>query len=484
MNIIQSAKSLYKEAMGDSVVREQKSVQSLAQALNLGEMYAFQMLTGGYNITPYQAIEFYKIVAPVFTAIELLADKMSMIQPHIWNKKIGNYEDEKSPQLLALLNNPNADITQKEFFKAVASFYLITGNNYTIATGNINKPPLELFVPSPENINITMNMSDPFPETYQLYNTSANVGIYRKDETPKLGLIYVNRDRGTERQLWHMKTFNPTCDRTQRAYGLSKLNPIYYEIKQYMESNISNLSTLTKGARLSGLLHSENKLSETQRAYFRQQLNDNYSSASNAGRIMLLDGGKMDYKEMSKSNKDMDFRNLRNDSKSQVYTTLGIPIPYFESKNMTMNNFKESRLALYEDGVLPLADCVYQEKTNFLMPRFGLDNNVHEIWYNPEEIPALEGKHAEIIERKRKNKRLSVDEERALDGYEPIGGALGNTIFQSTTEVPLGTQPQQTTTTKKKFYEILSSHKDKEGKRLYSDEYIEKVAEKHKLQEG
>lgn len=425
------------------------------------------MAAGGTYISPLQALEYYESVSPVFTGINKLAKGFSAITPHIYNKETMKFEDDKGKEVLALLNHPNADKTQKEFMFALAAFYLSTGNTYILAGGNVNVKPLEITVIPPQDVMGIPAITDFSAAQYNITNQRTFV----RDEKPT-GFRYLTNDSLSE--LWHIRTFN-TGISTKLFNGLSPLSGVYYEIKQHIKASIHNISLLTKGARLSGIIFGQGEFTKVQRDIVTSEIRNRWQGEDNTGEMGFMSGGKFDFKELSQKIKDMDFRNLKNDVTLAIYIALDIPLPEVNPDSMSMNNYKEGKLALLDNAVLPLTDRMYEELTNFLFPRFKLDSNKYILAYNPAEIPALAARSAEIIETKSKSGAYTKDEIRALSNLPPVPG--GDVIYQPINLVPLGTSPIQKTTAEK-FIEIMRNYKDSDGNRRYSDEQIKKMTAK------
>jgi len=157
------------------------------------------------------------------------------------------------------------------------------------------------------------------------------------------------------KELWQIKTFNSRESRGD-FFGLSPLNPIFHEIEEYEYSNVNNTSVLKKGMRPSGVLiiDKEFNLTDAQYNRMRTQMAEKKSGAENAGDVLILEGGK-DFKQLSQTNKDMEFMELIKFVREQIYITKGIPLPMITSTSMTMNNFEESKYMMYDSDVLPFA---------------------------------------------------------------------------------------------------------------------------------
>lgn len=433
----------------------------------------------GTTILPRKAIQYYDGVASISTAIDLIAEEIENIRILILNKNADKDTDKFIDKhvLLDLLNHPNSDQTRREFLGQITHNYMITGNAFIGATGDINKPPLELISISPIEITIQGTTKDTFPEKY-IYLTPGIGGVtFKRQEDKKNRLIFVSQNsNGIEGQLWHIRGFN-TETGLNGLWGKSKLNSIFLEIEQIDNANRHNLSFLEKGMRSSAFVTSETSLTQDQRDSLREQLTQNYAGADNAGRIFFADGGKFNVTELSKTMKDMDFRGLREDMKIDVFNRLKVPLPLVTTESQTFVNMREAKLSLYDNAVIPLLNLLLQELTLFLFPRYNLDTSQLMLAFNPLEIQALRQR---IREENNEIKDIkTINEQRADEILDEQDG--GDVIYQPVNLVPLGTNPllqvsPLTTADKQKMIDsILLNQILETGERLYPDMAIKKI---------
>ena len=430
------------------------------------------------QVAAWQSLRYYEQISPVSIGVDKVVDEFKALQPAIFNKSDQEYTT--SHDFLTFLSRPNASISGQDFFKSYGTYYEVTGQVYLMATGNPNRPPLELFIIPPQFVEIRMD-SDGFPLSYQV-NSGSNLGAiaFTRKEIDGRFRYFNNSDR----ELWYVKDFNPNASSTN-FYGASRLNSIYYEIEQHLSSSRHNLSLLKRGGRLTGAIKTEGVLDQTQFDRLKEQIATTIAGADNAGHIPLLEAGA-DFVEMGKSNRDMDFAELKKEIKETIYTRLDIPVPLISSASMTMNNYQVANIALYDGAVIPLSTKLYGELTLFLGARFGL-NEDEILSCDPATIPALQSRRLTNLLQQNKLNILTDNEQRAQLGREGYSG--GNTIYKPGNMLAVGGDSDTTGNRKKpasrtKFINICREQKDVKGTRLYTDEQIETFADEEGLIDG
>lgn len=399
----------------------------------------------------------YKNVAPLSTSIDKISDEFKSIRPYIENLNTGELT-LKSP-LIELLKSPNADTTQKEFMRQIASLFEIHGNVYIVASSvNETSEPKELTVISPLDINISEDMKDGYPAYYTYDGT---INFYRKEFKNKFRFF----TKGGIQELWHIKNFGVE---NLRLEGFSKINSIYYKCKQWLLGSLHNMSMLERGARISLLVSMDGNISDAQREKIKAELNNKYTGAENSGKIMLLTGGQMNVKEMSQSNKDMDFINLETQAEKTIYSKYNIPLPLVMTDSQTFDNYRQANNIFYNSVILPLADKIYEELSIFLFPRYKIDINKFSLGYNKSEIAGLEAQTLTNLETLQRVGILNRDELRALIGY---GKTTDGEVFY----IPANLIPAGSTIpdAEKKIREYLQKQKDVNGNKIFSDADIE-----------
>lgn len=477
---------------------------------NTSNFYEFLLQSEWGQVSAYQAIKFYDRIAPLATGIDMLSDEFATLEPILFDDSSKKFV--KKDPVYNLLRRPNPNADRDLFFRQYAAYYEMTGNAYLMATGNPGRPPLEIFVIPSQCVTIMGNLKDGMPEQYTVSSFYGGVTVYNRRETNDT-MRFI--DDTNTRELYHIKDFNPNTN-INNMYGQSRLSAIYMELEQHYHSSKHNLSLLKKGARLSGALVTDGILTEDQYGRLQKQIELFYQGSDNAGRIMLGEGG-LKFNEMSINNKDMDFRKLKNDVTSAIYTRLKIPLALISPDHMTMSNMDSARLNLYDMAVLPLADRLYSELTKMLRPRYGW--NIDLIFrYDQEAIPALQARRNEELKTKKQINVNTTNEFRHMMGYDPLDDG-GDFVWQPNTMVPMTDDPLVTpagplpvealkpgdpaggpakpTTAKplgvkplasskpikKEFFQIMRAQVDAKGNRLFSEHQIERIAEAEGLED-
>jgi HK97 family phage portal protein len=135
-----------------------------------------------------------------------------------------------------------------------------------------------------------------------------------------------------------------------------------------------NKALLDNAARPSGALvysAAGQNLTGEQFGRLKEELEENFSGATNAGRPMLLEGG-LDWKTIALSPRDMDFIEAKHAAARDIALAFGVPpmllgIP----GDNTYANLAEANRALWRQTLIPLVVRVAEELSNWLSPGFG-----------------------------------------------------------------------------------------------------------------
>ncbi len=287
----------------------------------------------------------------------------------------------KDHPVLELLKQPSPYYTQGLFLEVLAKDYLVTNESHIVAIGNINRPPLELQPISPSNISIDEGMGGT-PNSI-IVAGSTLPGSYLPDNRKK-NVRYYN---GGLREAYYIRGYSTRNNSLLR--GQSLLVSASKEARQHILGSNHNVSILEKGGRISLVFHFEEDVGVDDLKAIKQRINEEYSGANKAGTIGVTSGGKLDIQELSKNNKDMEFTNLQQMAKFAVASQYDLPLALITTDAQTFDNFKEAKLALYDDAILPLANRLLDGLSAFLLPRYGIDPTKTRITYDVDTITAL-----------------------------------------------------------------------------------------------
>lgn len=450
--------------------------QEISVRKNISTSISFPeyLLDGGFSdLSCYAALVLYRKAMPLFNAIDKRATYFSQIPIRIKNEEGKFVEDHDS---FKLLSNPNADLTGNEFLYQISSYLDATGNVFLMATGRVDRPPLEIMSIPPHTITFGTSSGKfgflNIPDSITVNQSSIGQVTFFSEETENGIRFY---DSSKTKELWHIRQFNPFRS-SSNFWGMSKAMPIWLEIQNYISGNTTNWSMLKRGTRLSMAWINNSGVPLTEEQWNRMQEEaDKYKGENNAGGTPILDG--MDVKPIQQTNRDMEFKELQDSMLFKISIVYGIPLAFLTPKAMTLNNLETSELQLYDNAVIPLSSYIYQEITKFLMERYRTAD--YKFTFSPHDIPVLQSR---IIINANNQSKIGVNtdnEIRTLMGEEEIEG--GNTVWKPANLIPVGediyTEDNLQRPSRTKYIEFMKKIKEN-GVRKYSDSEIEIMADK------
>lgn len=403
---------------------EKKSRQVLGTSHELGSFLLFGQ-SGGQTAT--SALSLYRQSTAVSIPINKIVKAFKSIEPVI---KIGD-ELIKDHPVLDFLAQPSPYFTRELFFEAMATDYLVTDETEIVAIGNINRPPLQMQTISPSNINIPEGLNG-YPANIAVTGVTLT-GTY-------LPVTKGNRLRYLDSKMKELKQIRGYSTKNNSLLrGESPLISASKEVRQHIAGNDHNLSLLEKGGKLYLHFHIKEDLDPDDFEATKENLLSKYEGASSS-KIAVSSGEDMDITELGTNNRDMDFATLQKMAKEAVSLQYNVPLPLVSMDAATLDNYKVSIVALYDDAALPLANTLLSGLTDLLMPRYGLDPAKVKITYDPKSITALVDRELAQLQTRREINIESADELRKEGlGKGKIEG--GNIVYQHVTMVPLGTDP-------------------------------------------
>lgn len=295
--------------------------------------------------------------------------------------------------LSTLLMRPNPKLKGENFLYNLVGYYLIAGNAYAFAAGPENGAPKELWLLRPDTVNV-IEGADGLPAGFEQQ-------------------VAGRKQRFAAESVLHWKSFNPLSD----WYGLAPLEAAATAVDAHNEGSRWNLALIQNGGTPSGVLYQEDGdqlLTESQYKALKDQVENQYTGATNAGRPLLLEGG-LKWQNMGMSPKDMDWTSAKNMNAREIALAFGVPPQMLGIPDaQTYSNYQEARQSLWEDTVIPLAKDIAAELSNWLAPKY--QENI-QLRLDLDDVPALEAKRALKFDRLTNASFLSENEKRAALGF-------------------------------------------------------------------
>ena len=297
-----------------------------------------------------------------------------------------------SHAFLDLLAKPNPAQTRRDLLETITAYLLVAGNAY-VEVQSLDGTPRELVPLRPDRMQVIPGAKG-WVEGYRYSVNGAFVNLPAEN-------------------VLHLKLFNPLDD----YYGLSPLEAAAQSLDTHNAASAWNKAMLDNAARPSGALvfnGGDGQLSPQQYDRLKTELQDNFQSAANAGRPMVLEGG-LDWKEMGFSPKDMDFINSKNNAAREIALAMGVPpmllgIP----GDNTYSNYAEANRVFWRQTVIPTIRRVTDALSGFVGSQFeeGLRLDL-----DLDQVEALSHDRDALWARVNAASFLTDAEKRAAVGY-------------------------------------------------------------------
>jgi HK97 family phage portal protein len=356
------------------------------------------------------AKEGYQLNSVIHSCVKEIAEAAAGI-PIILYRRMhdGELDELQVHPLLDLMARPNPLMGRFEFVEQAISFLEISGNNYIEKVSPGSGTPRELYNLRPDRMTVVPHRTE-LIAGYE-YKIGGAEAKFERDK------------------IQHTRLFHPTED----WYGLSPIQVAALAIDKMNEGDRWNASLLNNSAVPSGALVAKAGLNDQQFARLKSEMREQIQGAKNAGEPLLLEND-LDWKSLSVNPKDMDWIESMKFSAMQIAQIYNVPGELIGLLPATYQNRKEARKALYTEAVCPALTRLIDGMNASIVPAFG-DDLV--LAMNKDGIEALSEDQESLWKRANESQFLTVNEKRALVGYEAIG-AEGDQVLAPVNLLPLG----------------------------------------------
>lgn len=330
-------------------------------------------------------------------------DKSEKVTDHPWNE---------------LLRRPNPRQSWNYLtFRAIA-FLVLSGNSFLERVKlEAAEYPSEMYSLRPDRVKMKMNT-----KTGQIASYTYTAGI--------AGVEFEVDPITQQSDLLHLMLFHPTND----FFGASPIEPASRIIDSNNEAIDWNQSLLRNQGRPGMVFTLVGEVSDDEFDRFTRHLDEEFSGKDNVGKNLTLTGEKgTQAKPYSLTPTEMEFIEGNRELARGIALAFGIPpllmgIP----GDSTYNNYKEARLALYEDTTSFYLKLYRSELNNW---SFTEEDGLF-LSYNEDDLPALEPRQETKWKRAQDADFLTINEKRKLTGYEDRGDE-GDVILVDANKIPL-----------------------------------------------
>ncbi len=216
----------------------------------------------------------------------------------------------------------------------------------------------------------------------------------------------------------HFKRVNPKS----AFYGLPTIKAAIDLVRTSIFATRWNMNFFYNSAVPETLLITEMQMTPEQKKEFRDQWDDKYAGVRNAHRLGIIDG-KIDFKQLSMTMKDMQFDRLDEVTTQHILTAFGVPKPIV---GMTTDlNRATAEAAIYaflSETIEPKVRDLVDTLNEFLVPEFGDDLYLDFVDPTPENREAIVQEYQAGLGGGGNTPWLTMNEVRDWEGLPPVEG--------------------------------------------------------------
>lgn len=210
----------------------------------------------------------------------------------------------------------------------------------------------------------------------------------------------------------------PMPDPVNPRGGIGYAQPAAVELDTEAYAGKWNRNFFYNSARADAVIEADHRLNEEQYEQLRTQWKGQHQGVSRAHKIGILEEG-LTYKQIQISQKDMDFPNLRKQTRENLMFTFGIPLSVMGiTENVNRANAEAGEYTFAKGVIKPRLTRIKNKLNEQLLPMFPLAKGV-EIDFDevvPETIEQKKG----LAESGVKAGYMTINEGRKLVGLDPI----------------------------------------------------------------
>lgn len=302
-----------------------KSSDGVTNSRELSEVIGLSYDTYvGKRVSPQLAMQ----LTSVFSCVRVLAESVGMLPCSLYeqlDRGANRATKEKLHQLLSV--KPNGYMTPQEFWELLIACLCLRGNFYAYKVMVLGEVA-ELLPLDPGSVVAKLNSQ--WEPVYQV--------TFPDGSSEEL----------SQKEIWHVRIF--TID------GLNGLSPIAYArqaIGLGMATEEHGSRLFSNGAVTSGVLQTEQQLSDAAFERMRDSFEDKYQGLTNAHKPMLLEMG-LKWQQISMSSEDAQFLETRKFQLEEICRIFRVPLHMVQNTDRaTFNNIENLGIGFINYSLVP-----------------------------------------------------------------------------------------------------------------------------------
>ncbi|GAF80769.1 unnamed protein product, partial [marine sediment metagenome] len=245
--------------------------------------------------------------------------------------KVEDITDNTDNPLVALLMQPNAEMTWFDFMESVCSFIELSGNAYVELSKNAMDQIGDMYIMRPDRMKVLAGEDNKLVAGYEFKVSKASEGTHFD-----------------AKDVMHIKTFNPTDD----WYGLASVKPATLSLSLEDAARKFNTEFFLNDATPGGVLSTEAAITKED----AERIEERWRTRNAAGkrrRTVILPFG-IEYKMIGTEIKDIEFEGLMKQTTQEQLAVTGVPPAKVGLLQFAKySNYEIQNRAFYEDTIEP-----------------------------------------------------------------------------------------------------------------------------------
>ena len=259
-------------------------------------------------------------------------------------QKLTGFEEVKSHEIIDLFDRPNPHMVGFELWEATITWLKAQGSCFWILSrSNYKEYPKEIWPTGPKGWKPIVSEKKKVITGWEYTFTVAGA------------------DKGTPKTIklkpyevvW-FKQFDPN----NVLRGLSSVRPALLSVEQDYEAQVYNRQFFKNGAQADVILETEEVLKDDHKQSLLKSWEARHKGSRKAHKTALLDGG-VQARVLRESHRDMEFRLLRELSRDEILSALGVPkamAGVIEDVNRA--TFLGSKRTFFETTLIPVMEYI------------------------------------------------------------------------------------------------------------------------------
>ena len=418
----------------------------------LGKTKAFlnNQLISGLEVPALKSkdyLESFRASSLVHSCTKKIGEKMSTIEFELYQLRSLTAREIEQHELLDLLAKPNDMMSGSQLIEISSIYLSLLGNCYWYKARNGANQVIELWLMRPDLTTI-VPAKDGSVKFYKFTSGGKQTNYPAED-------------------VIQFKEPDPLSD----YYGYSAVQSAMETIRADVYAKKWNTKFFYNSARPDAILTTKEKIGKEDREEIRQKWTSKYGGWENSQKVAVLSHG-LDYKQISVTQKDMDFANMRIANRDDVLMALQVPKSVIGvTDDVNRANADAGIYVFLSETIKPKMRKLADNLNQFLVNEFDGDLFLSFIDPTPKDKESQDDHYI-----KAHNKWLTTNEIRIEQGYEPIEG--GDVIYQPFSLSALGQSDEGNSDEDNKGF--IKIGKDFKAKDFFAREKKQRLAEIYK----